>query len=97
MTTLKMEAFAPMASASVATTVSVKAGVRARLRAECLKSLIHDSTVFTATSLIHRGALRPAASPPMTRGEADDYRVCEKTPPSTTGLTNALSVVGMVV
>ena len=36
-----------MASASVATTVSVKPGVRARLRAECLKSLIHDSTAFT--------------------------------------------------
>ena len=43
MTTLKIAAFAPMASASVATTTSVKPGARARLRAACVKSLIQWS------------------------------------------------------
>jgi hypothetical protein len=66
-----------MASASVATTVSVKPGVRARLRAECLKSRIHVSTAFTChlvdSSVIQRGRLRPAASSAMTREETDHY------------------------
>jgi hypothetical protein len=58
-TTLKMEALAPMARASVATTVSVKPGVRPRLRAECLKSLTHDSTAFTCRLTESAGALVP--------------------------------------
>ena len=38
-----------------------KPGARARLRAECLKSLIHDSTVFTRHLVIHPEGFRPAA------------------------------------
>ena len=57
MTTLKMVAFAPIASASVPTTTSVKPGARTRPRAAYLKSLIHFSNaVFTSyvQHVIHR-------------------------------------------
>jgi hypothetical protein len=37
----------------------VKPGVRPRLRAECLKSLTHDSTAFTCRLTESAGALVP--------------------------------------
>jgi hypothetical protein len=51
LTTLKIAALAPMASASVATTTSVKPGVRTRPRAACLKSLIHVSSIAVTASV----------------------------------------------
>ena len=64
LTTLKMVAFAPMASASVATTTNVKPGARARLRAAWVKSLIHRSSVaLTCYLFVFPEGLRPSDSP----------------------------------
>src|SRR4051812_32671050 len=72
--TLKMEAFAPIASARVATTVSVKPGVRRRLRAECLKSLTHAPTAFTRHLVGHEHR-HCDASHVLTMEGGDSYSV----------------------